>query len=99
MAAIYQLKMTVQTLRPQIWRTVRVPKEFNFEHLHLVVQCSFGWTELFDHKFEGRLGDENITIMPLLGVDYGDDAAEETQVTIDQVLRQAGDKGEFFFVA
>lgn len=99
MEAIFQLKMPVQTIKPQIWRTIRVPNGFNFNRLHLVVQCSFGWTEKFDYKFEGRLGDAtNITIMPLFGVDYVGDAVEETQLTIDQVLRQAGDKGKLFFV-
>lgn len=88
--------MTLNTIQPPIWRSVRVSRNCNFQQLHTIVQKCFGWTGIYDHKFEGHLGQQKITIMPLLGIDYGDDAVEETAIRLREVFRLAREKGELF---
>jgi hypothetical protein len=50
-----QLKITIQEIRPPIWRRVRVPGRMSLEALHRVIQIVFGWTDSHLHEF--RIGE------------------------------------------
>jgi hypothetical protein len=50
-----QLKITIQEIRPPIWRRVRVPGRMSLEALHRVIQIVFGWTNSHLHEF--RIGE------------------------------------------
>lgn len=93
MDRIFLLQMTLKTITPPTWRKVNVPATFSFAELHNIVQVCFGWTSIFDHKFEAKIGVVNTTIMPLNGIDFGDDAKEEQNVTLQEVFFQIGAKG------
>ena len=41
--AMLQLKITLQGLRPAIWRRVAVPANATFTGLHRVIQEAMGW--------------------------------------------------------
>jgi hypothetical protein len=47
-----QLKITIQEIRPPIWRRVRVPRRMSLEALHRVIQIAFGWTNSHLHEFK-----------------------------------------------
>jgi len=47
-----QLKITIQEIRPPIWRRVRVPGRMSLEALHRVIQIVFGWTNSHLHEFD-----------------------------------------------
>ncbi|MDP3000126.1 MAG: plasmid pRiA4b ORF-3 family protein [Bryobacterales bacterium] len=51
----YQLKITIQGIRPPIWRRVRLPGSMSLEALHRVIQIVFGWTDSHLHEF--RVGE------------------------------------------
>jgi hypothetical protein len=56
---IYQLKVTVQGIRPAIWRRLQVPSDFRLCDLHHVLQLAFDWEEAHLHAFSvGRRGGE-----------------------------------------
>jgi len=75
-ADIYQLKVTLRNVRPEVWRRVLVPGDFRLSDLHEVLQCAMGWTDSHLHAF--RIGD----------VEYGpsgrdvDDVLPEDRVTL-----------------
>lgn len=48
---LYQLKITLQDVRPPIWRRVLVP-DCALEELHDVIQVAMGWTNSHMHDFE-----------------------------------------------
>jgi hypothetical protein len=50
-AAIYQLKITLQGLRPPIWRRVLVADNTTLEKLHYIIQIAMGWTNSHLHDF------------------------------------------------
>ncbi len=50
-AAIYQLKITLQDLRPPIWRRVLVADNTTLEKLHYIIQIAMGWTNSHLHDF------------------------------------------------
>lgn len=72
LTTIYQLKIVLQGVRPQIWRRVQVPSDIALEELHLVLQAVMGWTNSHLHAF--RFGQRRYT-MP-----YEDGVLEELQM-------------------
>ncbi len=50
-ATVYQLKIVLEGIRPQIWRRVVAPADIRLSHLHLVFQIAMGWTDSHLHAF------------------------------------------------
>jgi hypothetical protein len=53
----YQLKVTLDLVKPAIWRRLSVPGNASLGWLHAVIQLAMGWTNSHRHQFEvgGRL--------------------------------------------
>ena len=47
----YQLKITLQDVKPPVWRRVIVPSELTLFHLHHVIQIVMGWEDCHLHDF------------------------------------------------
>ena len=86
-ASIHQLKVTLQGVRPPIWRRLRVPSDVTLARLHAILQAAMGWEDAHLHRF--RAG----------GTSYGDrgllggvvDRSERT-ARLGQVAPGAGSK-------
>lgn len=48
---IYQLKIVLEGIRPQIMRQVQVPAVLDLSHLHAILQVTMGWTDSHLHSF------------------------------------------------
>jgi hypothetical protein len=59
-ATVYQLKIVLDGIRPQIWRQIVVPAEIRLDHLHAVFQIAMGWTNSHRHAF--TLGGRQYTL-------------------------------------
>ena len=46
-----QFKITLQGIKPPIWRRIIVPDNYSFWDLHVAIQDSFGWTDHHLHVF------------------------------------------------
>ncbi|MET7865113.1 plasmid pRiA4b ORF-3 family protein [Micromonospora taraxaci] len=49
---IFQLKMSLASVRPPVWRRVLVPAGYTLDRLHRVVQHAMGWRDCHLHSFE-----------------------------------------------
>ncbi|MDG4779956.1 plasmid pRiA4b ORF-3 family protein [Micromonospora sp. WMMD961] len=49
---IFQLKMSLASVRPVVWRRVLVPAGYTLDRLHRVVQHAMGWRDCHLHSFE-----------------------------------------------
>ncbi len=49
---VYQLKITIQNIKPRVWRRVLVNGSSTLDQLHLVIQAAFGWWNCHLHEFE-----------------------------------------------
>lgn len=77
---IARLKVTLQNVRPAIWRRLEVPGSFSFASLHDILQIAFGWTDSHLHQFHAgamRIGMADGDI---------DDTSDENQTRLDQIL-------------
>lgn len=50
----HKLKITLNDTEPKIYRTVIVPENFNFEQLHIVIQCVMNWNN--SHLYQFNVG-------------------------------------------
>jgi hypothetical protein len=49
---IYQLRIALAEVVPQVWRRVLVPGGYTLDRLHRVIQYAMGWLDLHLHSFE-----------------------------------------------
>jgi hypothetical protein len=49
---VYQFKITLEDIKPPIWRRIQVPETYSFWDLHVAIQDAFGWLDYHLHQFE-----------------------------------------------
>ncbi|HEX9970434.1 MAG TPA: plasmid pRiA4b ORF-3 family protein [bacterium] len=49
---IYQFKITLDGIKPSIWRRIQVPEIYSFWDLHVAIQDAMGWSDSHLHQFE-----------------------------------------------
>ncbi len=79
---IFQLKVTLQNVKPPVWRRVLVDASSTLDHVHEVIQAAFGWWNYHLHEFEidgTRSGD------PDPDDDWGPPTVNEQRVRLDTV--------------
>lgn len=85
-AVMYQIKVTLNGIRPPIWRRLLIPSSFSLKDLHDVLQVAIGWTDSHLHQFVAR-GTLYGHPDPELGIGRHD----ERRVRLDEVLRTGKD--------
>ncbi|MEU5869595.1 plasmid pRiA4b ORF-3 family protein [Nonomuraea sp. NPDC047529] len=76
---VHQIKITLRDVQTPVWRRVHVPSTATLAELHEVVQVAMGWEQHHLHLFSD--GD----------VEYGDNARDESAVTLATLIPQVGD--------
>lgn len=49
---VYQLKLAMKGITPQIWRRIQVPENYTFLDLHNAIQAVMDWEDYHLHEFE-----------------------------------------------
>jgi hypothetical protein len=47
----YQLRVSLDGIRPEIWRRLLLPRDVTLEELHGVLQAAMGWKDAHPHQF------------------------------------------------
>jgi hypothetical protein len=68
---IYQLKVTLEGVRPRVWRRLLVPGVITLNELHDVLQVAMGWTHSHLHRF--TIGDADYGAPDDEGFGYHDE--------------------------
>jgi len=84
---MYQIKVTLDGIRPPIWRRLLVPGLLSLKDLHDVLQVAVGWTDSHLHQFVAR--------GTLYGrpdpAGFGRGCVNENGVRLDEVLKAEKD--------
>ena len=59
MTTIYKLRIELIGSDPKIWRSVTVPGNTTFDHLHDIIQIAMGWNN--EYSFEFKIDDISVT--------------------------------------
>lgn len=49
---VYQFKLSMKGITPQIWRRIQVPENYTFLDLHYAIQAVMDWEDYHLHEFE-----------------------------------------------
>ena len=84
---MYQLRITIDDITPQIWRTIQIPGTYSLNKLHHIIQIAFGWTNSHLYCFIKN----NITISNQL-VEIEEPVVDDRRVKIKDVFNEIGDR-------
>jgi hypothetical protein len=89
--SIYQIKVTLQGVRPPIWRRLEVSSDIKLARLHDAIQAAMGWTDSHLHEFDAS-GDR-------FGVPEGayDEVEDERKVSLDELLANPKDRLKYLY--
>lgn len=88
----FRVRLSLDETKPPVWRRLLVPGDMTLDRFHAVVQETMGWYDCHLHQFwMGPRGRQRVF---LTGWDLseGEEGIAESDVRLDQVLRQKGDK-------
>ncbi len=78
---IYQIKITLQHIRPPVWRRILISPDITLPRLHDVLQVVMGWTDSHLHAFRTR--DEQYGVS---NDDFPSICRNERDVRLDQLV-------------
>ena len=78
---IYQIKVTLQGVKPPVWRRLLVPSSVSLSKLHDILQVALGWTDSHLHLFDVRG-----QIYGVPDPEFANDMRNEARVQLDQAL-------------
>lgn len=84
---VYQLKVTLRHITPQIYRRVQVTSDTTIAGLHAILQIVMGWEDLHLHQF--RIHGKTYGIYRTGGMSFADDSH---QVTLRDFKLRKGEK-------
>ena len=87
---VYQLKVTLQGIRPPIWRRFQVADDTTLSELHQILQVVMGWENYHLHQFRIRGTDFGEP-----DPDFGSGIKDDRRVKLRQVV--FGEKEKFIY--
>ena len=90
-AAIYQLKISLQGIKPQIWRRVQV-KDCTLTRLHQIIQATMGWQDY--HMWFFQVAGDRYTHPQMIG---DMDWKNAQEVTLSQVINSGHKKFGYIY--
>jgi hypothetical protein len=89
----YQLKVTLEGIRPPIWRRIQVHGDISLFKLHKILQEVMGWSDYHLHQF--LIEDERYSVISREADMLGDDFKDEKRVKLSKVIPE--EKFEFAY--
>jgi hypothetical protein len=80
---IFVLKVTLQNIKPPIWRRIQIPGSFSLEELHDTIQASMGWDNYHSHSF--TIDSKNYGPRMEDSAVFGIEEIDETAVCLDDL--------------
>ncbi len=95
-ATIYQLKITLNDVKPPIWRRVQVPADETLEVVHAVIQIAMGWEDAHLHEF--IVGQDHYGMPhPDYETGFGPSMQDEAEVTLETIATQVKSKFRYVY--
>lgn len=101
MNSVHQLKITLEHVKPVVWREVLVPSDLRLDRLHQVIQIVMGWQDCHLHQFSnGVRGMGEMIFGPMQDAfddGIGPPLRSETQATLLELAPAKGDKFRYWY--
>jgi hypothetical protein len=96
---VYQFRISLRDIKPEIWRRIVIPAESTFWELHVALQDAMGWTDSHLHVF--RMRDPETERDDAVGIPLDDPSPlvgphqPGWEVPVVQYLQLPGDTAEY----
>jgi len=91
--AVYQLKVTLDGIKPSIWRRIQVRGDITLFKLHKILQVVMGWQDYHLHQFV--INGESYSVISIEADMLGDDFKDEKKFRLKRVI--PGEKFKFTY--
>ncbi len=81
---VYQLKVTLDGIRPPIWRRIQVRGDISLFKLHKILQDAMGWYNSHLHQFV--ISGEAYSVISREADMLGDDFIDEKKIVLNRVI-------------
>lgn len=87
----YQFLVTLNYVKPKVWRRFLVPTTFDFFEFHSVIQTTVGWTNshLFNFLIDDSTNNKTIELVA------DEDSVEENFAMVQHYMKNPPEKGSF----
>ena len=85
---VYQIKVTLEGVRPAVWRRLLVSSSISLEALHDILQLAIGWTDSHLHQFEAR---GQFYGVPDPDLEFDAPIKDEARVRLEDILKKEKD--------
>jgi hypothetical protein len=75
---VYQFKITLQDVKPAVWRRIQTPVEYSFWDFHVAIQDAMGWDDVHLHEF--RILDPSKRELESIGIPDDEDFVGDKEV-------------------
>jgi hypothetical protein len=82
----YELRVTLDSMDPPVWRTLKVPADIGLEQLHVVLQVAMDWTNSHLHEF--RQGRRRFAPPDPDGDNFGAEVEDEANYFLCELLKR-----------
>lgn len=82
---VYQIKITLNDLRPPFWRRLQIPAGITFMELHLILQEALGWENAHLFAFRFRHTEVGMQMDDFMGFG-GQESMDAQETVIDELL-------------
>jgi len=93
--SIYQIKVTLQGIRPQIWRRIEVWEDITLAQLHRVLQIVMNWEDCHLHEF--RIGGRAYSVPDPEDDLYERKVIDEKRIRLADVVSDIGTRFEYIY--
>jgi len=90
---VYQLKVTLEGIRPPIWRRIQVRGDISLFKLHKILQVVMGWYDYHLHQY--IIDGERYSVICREADMLGDDFKDEKKVKLFRII--PGEKFKFVY--
>lgn len=88
---VYQFRISLFGISPEIWRRIVVPERYSFWDLHVAVQDAMGWLDYHLHLFEvSEVGSKARIKIGIPDEDFEDDVAAGWEIGISEYFTRPG---------
>jgi hypothetical protein len=91
--AVFQLKASLDGIRPSIWRRIQVRGDITLFKLHKILQVVMGWYDYHLHQFV--INGESYSVISIEADMLGDDFKDEKRFKLNRVI--PGEKFKFTY--
>src|SRR5882672_10632310 len=77
-SGVHQFKITLQDVKPAVWRRIQTPARYSFWDLHVAIQDAMGWQDKHLHEF--RILDPEKREVQSIGIPDDGDFVPDTEV-------------------